>query len=326
MAASVTKSFTQAILCQLDRQGIKLDASLLTQLDNYNSKPRLPMQVQDTRWRALEVLRMPELGLRIGTSMLPQHFDTIGFLLLSSPSLSSAVDGLVDYSPIIGEGGKFSKSHTESGWQLRYDAQFVDAIELRIEAIFSSITQGARWITGKPVAPVCIKFKHGQHNNIAAYRHVFGNAEMLFNQPHNAIIFSDNDWTMSEREVNPAVQTQMIALAQQQLTQLQPQNMIDKVTLLLSNQPWLNRAQLAARLALSERSLSRQLQHAGTNYQNLAQHIRKHYAIAQIKNENVTQASLAKELGYNDESAFAKAFKRWTGLGFREFRQQDSRG
>ena len=57
----------------------------------------------------LESHRIEGVGLKIGLSMLPQNFDSIGFLLLSSPSLSVAVDSLINYSPIIGEGGVFAK-------------------------------------------------------------------------------------------------------------------------------------------------------------------------------------------------------------------------
>jgi AraC-like DNA-binding protein len=54
----------------------------------------------------------------------------------------------------------------------------------------------------------------------------------------------------------------------------------------------------------------------------MAQTIRKQHALNQIQKPEVTQASLAQYLGYNDESAFAKAFKRWTGIGFRAYREK----
>jgi len=326
VSASVTKSLTQAILGQLDQHNIQLDPALKAQLDKCRTEPRLPMPLQDALWRTLDAQRQPGLGLNIGASMLPQHFDTIGFLLVSSPSLSRAVDSLVDYSPIIGEGGKFSKLYTQSGWQLRYDAHFTDAVALRIEAIFASISVGAHWVAGKRITPVQIKFKHAQQTDIAAYNKVFGHADIQFSQAYNAMVFSDSDWNINQREVNPAVQAQMLALAKQQLTQLQPQNVVEKVSLLLTNQPWMTRAQLAASLAVSERTLSRKLSHGGACYKTLAQNIRKQYALTQVNNHEVTQASLADYLGYSDESAFAKAFKRWTGLGFRAYRQKHSLG
>ena len=78
---------------------------------------------------------------------------------------------------------------------------------------------------------------------------------------------------------------------------------------------------MAASLAVSERTLTRKLQLRGMTYQQLAQAVRKHHALEQICLAHVTQASLADYLGYSDEHAFAKAFRRWTGMGFREYRQ-----
>ena len=324
MAASVTKSFTQAILYQLEQQGIELPSELLSQLTQYQTDTRLPMPLQDSLWRYLEAHNRPELGLDIGAAMQPQYFDTMGFLLLSSPSLSVAVNSLVNYSPLIGEGGRFSKSHTQQGWQLCYHSLFTDAVAMRIEAIFASIAVGAGWVVGKKIKPVSVSFTHEQQTDITRYQQVFGSNPIRFKQKHNAIIYSDTDWHTRQRDVNPAIQSQILALARQQLSQLQPQkqSITHEVTTLLTNQPWLTRAQMATSLAVSERTLSRKLNKEGTSYQAVAQSVRKQLALTQAVKPDVTQASLAHYLGYCDESAFSKAFKRWTGLGFREYRRK----
>ncbi|MEW9797081.1 AraC family transcriptional regulator [Alteromonas sp. CYL-A6] len=321
MTASVTQSFTQAILSRLEQLNIAIDPELLSRIRQHQDDARLPMALQDALWQWLEQHNERGLGLHIGLAMLPQHFDTIGFLLLSSPSLSVAVDSLINYSPLIGEGGQFAKTHTAQGWSIRYDARFTIAVSLRIEAIFASIATGARWVAGKNITPVAVCFSHAQQAPDALYQQAFGEAEVNFEHAHNAIVYADSDWHYKQREVNPAVQAQMLGLANQQLAQLSPQNFVEQVEALLTNQPWLSRAQIAASLAVSERTLQRRLRASDTHYQALAQHIRKQHALAQIHKPHVTQASLADYLGYSDESAFAKAFKRWTGMGFRDYRR-----
>ena len=322
MTASVTKSFTQAILYQLELRGIELPSDLLSQLKQYQTSTRLPMPIQDSLWRYLATQNIPELGLNVGASMQPQHFDTMGFLLLSSPSLRVAVESLVNYSPIIGEGGRFSKAHTTLGWQLCYNALFTDAAAMRIEAIFASIVVGACWVAGKEIKPLSVSFTHEQQTDITHYQQVFGCSPILFQQKHNAITYSEDDWNRQQREVNTQVQSQMLALAKQQLSQLQSKSFKEKVVALLTNQPWLTRAQIATSLAVSERTLSRKLNKEGINFKDIAQSVRKQQALSQVVNPNVTQASLANYLGYCDENAFAKAFKRWTGMGFREYQRK----
>lgn len=320
MSASVTQSFTHAILNQLQQLGIHISPPLLTLIRQHNEQGRLPLAIQDSLWMELESHRIEGLGLKIGLSMLPQNFDSIGFLLLSSPSLSVAVDSLINYSPIIGEGGVFAKAHTKEGWCLQYEAIFTSAVSMRIEAIFSSIATGARWVAGKNITPVAVYFSHEPQAPVTLYKQAFGDARVCFNQPQNAVVYDEVDWHFRQREVNSAVQAQMLSLANQQLTQLKPQTFVEQVSALLTHQPWLSRAQIAASLAVSERTLQRRLSDLNVNYQILSQDIRKQHALAQITKPNITQASLAEYLGYSDESAFAKAFKRWTGMGFREYR------
>ncbi len=322
MTASVTQSFTQAILNQLAQLAIPIEDKLLASIQQHKGEERLPLLLQDKLW--LEVLRHGDkgIGLHIGLAMLPQNFDTMGFLLLSSPSLSVAVDSLIQYSPLIGEGGQFAKSRDKQGWAVRYEPMFTAAVDLRIEAIMAGIATGARWVAGKNITPVAVYFKHEQQATEAMYSRVFGEASVRFNQSQNAIVYDDDDWHFKQREVNPAIQAQMLELANQQLNQLTHHSFSDKVEALLTHQPWLTRSQIAASLAVSERTLLRRLQEADTNYLTMAQNIRKQHALNQIQKPEVTQASLAQYLGYNDESALAKAFKRWTGVGFRAYKEK----
>jgi AraC-like DNA-binding protein len=320
--ASVTQSFTHAIVLQLAQLGVTLPSDLAQQITQQHGQQRLPLAVQDAMWQSLEQLQRPQLGLHIGMALQPQHFDTIGFLLLSSPSLSTAVESLVNYSSLIGEGGTFHTAKVTHGWQIRYEDHFTVAVALRIEAIFASIATGARWVASKPITPIEVRFKHPQQNSSEQYRQAFGTAELLFEQSQNSITYSESDWHFRQREVNPAVQAQMLELAKQQLAQLQSQSLPERVEALLQRQPWLTRTQLAASLAVSERTLARHLAATNTSYNALAQQIKKQLALRHAEQPQTTQASLADLLGYSDEQAFAKAFKRWTGKSFSDFRRQ----
>lgn len=320
--ATVTQSFSRAILEQLAFYNIQLAPALRQALADYADKTRLPLPLLDALWQTLESHVEPGAGLKIGRALMPQHFDTMGFLLLSSPSLSVAVDSLINYSPLVGEGGSFSKVHESRGWKVTYDARFTAALVLRIEAIFASIATGASWVAGKNITPIAVSFSHPQQTSLANYQQVFGEAQVAFNQPENAVVYAEADWHCKQRDVSEAVQTQMLELARLQLSQLTPQSFEDKVRTLLTNQPWLTRNQMAASLAVSERTLTRKLNRFGVSYQGLSQDVKKAYALQHICEAHITQAGLAEYLGYSDESAFAKAFLRWTGMGFRAYQQK----
>ena len=74
---------------------------------------------------------------------------------------------------------------------------------------------------------------------------------------------------------------------------------------------------------MSERHLNRKLAEHGVSYKNISDKIRKNLAEKLILQGNVNQANLAIYFGSADESAFAKAFKRWTGMGFKQYKENN---
>ncbi|MEO6868734.1 MAG: AraC family transcriptional regulator ligand-binding domain-containing protein [Ginsengibacter sp.] len=69
----------------------------------------------------------------------------------------------------------------------------------------------------------------------------------------------------------------------------------------------------AANFNMSPRNLQRKLKKEKITYQELADKARQHLAIKSITSNNHPIKDIAFQLGYNEVSAFAKAFKRWTG-------------
>lgn len=70
---------------------------------------------------------------------------------------------------------------------------------------------------------------------------------------------------------------------------------------------------VAANLNVSPRSMQRKLQEEGVTYQQLADSIRKTLAIQYLNAKKYPIKEVAYLLGYNELSAFTRAFKRWTG-------------
>ena len=84
---------------------------------------------------------------------------------------------------------------------------------------------------------------------------------------------------------------------------------------------------IAAQLNLSERSLRRKLEKAGTSYQRLQQEIRFKKAQDYLLNTSLKLQEIAELLGYNDAATFCSAFKSWSGnLPPRQYAKQVRRG
>ena len=71
--------------------------------------------------------------------------------------------------------------------------------------------------------------------------------------------------------------------------------------------------ELAGNFNVSARTLQRRLQEEGLTYQQLAESVRKSLALHYLASGNYPVKEISYILGYNELSAFTRAFKRWTG-------------
>jgi AraC-like DNA-binding protein len=75
----------------------------------------------------------------------------------------------------------------------------------------------------------------------------------------------------------------------------------------------LSQEEVAANFNVSARSLQRKLREEGVTYQQLSDSVRKSLAMHYIRSGTYQLKEISGMLGYNELSAFTRAFKRWTG-------------
>lgn len=81
--------------------------------------------------------------------------------------------------------------------------------------------------------------------------------------------------------------------------------------MLASGEPRL--ADVARRLAVSERTLHRRLDAEATGFASLVDEARRERALLLVEDPALSASELAFLLGYSEPAAFFRAFKRWTG-------------
>ena len=77
---------------------------------------------------------------------------------------------------------------------------------------------------------------------------------------------------------------------------------------------------IASQLYRSASTLQRQLSAEGTSFRSLLQETRQGLAEQYLKEGRQSQAEIAFMVGFSDQSNFARAFRRWTGMSPGEFR------
>ena len=75
---------------------------------------------------------------------------------------------------------------------------------------------------------------------------------------------------------------------------------------------------------MSERSLHRRLREIGQSYQGVVDVFRREEAERLLLDGRVDMAEIAHRLGFADQSAFSRAFRRWTNMAPRAWLAQRS--
>ena len=77
-------------------------------------------------------------------------------------------------------------------------------------------------------------------------------------------------------------------------------------------------------VAVSPRSLQRRLSEAGTSFARTVDAVREERAKTFLRSGDVSLAEASWLLGFSEQSAFTRAFKRWTGVSPTEWRRAGS--
>ncbi len=80
--------------------------------------------------------------------------------------------------------------------------------------------------------------------------------------------------------------------------------------------------QVAQAVGFSERTLQRRLNRCGWVFADLVEAVRRSHAENLLQDGAMPLADVALSLGYSEQSAFTRAFKRWTCLTPTAYRKQ----
>lgn len=84
----------------------------------------------------------------------------------------------------------------------------------------------------------------------------------------------------------------------------------------------LSSERVAQLCGMSKRTLARRLEEIGTSLKRELDALRRARAESELKRSSLTVSEIGRAIGYHDPSVFTRAFKRWSGVTPRAFREQ----
>lgn len=185
------------------------------------------------------------------------------------------------------------------------------------EFAFAWFVVAARGATGVDVNPKRIAFEHPAPPSTAEHERIF-KCEIAFDEDATEITFAKEALDLPTKGGG---EPELVALLERHtealLAKLPPRDAFSSrvraamTPLLAAGDVTIDR--VAARLGASPRSIQRRLQEEGTTFQRVLDDLRKEVAMEYLTGRVHSISEVALLLGFSDQTAFHRAFVRWTG-------------
>ncbi|WP_121257493.1 AraC family transcriptional regulator [Nocardioides ferulae] len=313
----VTVHYALALLQAAEAGGIALPAELVARI---RAADRIPLTQQDELWEAFcSASPDPLAGLRLGARVQVGHLDSVGMLLVTCETLGEAFDELSAYAPVIGEGGSFTLRHDGALAHVQFTHRFVVRPVERSEAALATLLHLARWATGERFRPAGVWFTHPPLAPVADYGDVLGCATH-FSATHTSLGFTPDQLELPLAQANGALRDHLRELADRTLAGLDDQGIAVRVRRLIGEHPDWGRDRVAEHLAVSTRHLNRLLAEQGLTFRAVRERALQELTARWLQ-QGLRVTDIATRLGYSDETAFTRAFRRWHGTTPSRFRE-----
>jgi AraC-like DNA-binding protein len=325
--STVAASLLIDVVGYLERQGVEraelLRLLAITPTKLYDAQARLPGSVMERLWVVGEQLTGdPDLGLHTAESHNPGALSVFGYLLWSCQTCRDALGRLARYAAFLNNGLRVRVSDEEGGRTVcRFEAEpgldnYIERSPRQVmEAMATGTVIALRRLSPSPVEPVGISFRHAAPESIREQLRVFG-AGLRFGQNETSIVYASRDLGAILLSANAALLSVLEGQLQRMLAGFEANGPVSqRVAAVLARRmgdaPSLN--DVASELAMSVRTLQRELQANGVSYRKLIEDVKRDIAVQHLALPGVSVTEVSFMLGFSEPGAFTRAFRRWTG-------------
>lgn len=278
-------------------------------------------------WELLDRLqqRYPgrHIGLELGQLVRPEFVGVLGYLLLSSETVANALQGFQRYQRLLHDGDRATASLQDGCLRLSWTTDYGPSSRLSDEVLVVGMLTFIRQITGRPdLSPQAVHFSFAEPSVVKPYEQVLG-CPVFFQQTQTAILIDPEYLALPVNNHNAGLK-QLLEQQAQALMDVLPQTesfvQSLRTALLKALQSGEPTSRCVARLLhLSERTLFRRLEEHQLAFKEVLAQTRMQLAKEYLSEGRLTHSEIALLLGYSEQSAFSRAFKRESGLSPRQW-------
>lgn len=287
---------------------------------------RITIRAATLVWQsALRQVPDPNFGLRAALLTETGDFDLLVCLARSCATFGQALRLGVQYAALLDEMLACRLQRVEGGTLLSLGPRSAQYLPAVAEYVLLRLVLLGRQLLGDERDPIEVHFAHRRPKQLTLHRKLF-RATLRFECRELGLLLDPAVLDEPMPVPDPVLQRVLRPYAQLLLQRVEPRvstavRVRDALTELLPS-GFPSRAGVARRLGVGARTLARELEAEKTTYSAVVDDLRVELAIRRLQEGRTPIGEIACELGFRDQSAFTKFFKRSVGTTPSEYRQR----
>ncbi len=300
--------------------------NLPTPIDTIDSLQAVPADHFFALHELLDERLGPGFSVRVGQQMKMDDYGVLGLSWKTCSKAKEIFERSERYFKLLSDTYVF-KVEPEGDYSkiLLFRDAHRRGIELSNEATFSATVVVLQAMTGSDINPVKVSFKHRPPSNITSYQEAFM-CPIKFEQTQNYIAYKTEDLEMRTVKADDSINRFLVERVEEETKGIEPSSnqLISDVEVLIRNAlpsgiPGIT--EVSEHLGMSNRTLTRRLSENKVTFRDLIQKTQEEISIDLLKTTSRSVAEIAFQTGFSEQSAFNRAFKRWTGHSPLEYRK-----
>lgn len=290
-----------------------------------NGTPYLPIKLL---WEVYELADRnlePGFAVRFGTRLIPEDYGTLGLSWKTCWTAREILERTERYMILVTNIGSIRVSEKEEVITLHlFREPLSRGTAMSNEVSFTMLVNVLEVVTHKPIKPIDVAFQHPSSGNKKPFLDFF-QCSVNFNQEGNLIRFRSADLDIPTLKADKSIHQFLVERMEEEAKgiQVNANKLVNDVQSLIkealpSGIPSV--IQIGKHLGMSSRTLKRRLTEKGFTFRDLVKNTQEDISLELLKNSSHSIGEIAFQTGYSEQSAFNRAFKRWTGQSPVEYR------
>lgn len=282
-------------------------------------RARLPSRLADVAFeRAAAQIADPAFALRAADCWHPSNLGTMGYAWLSSRTLHTGLKRMERFSRILGNRFSYRCVDEAAGVRFIYDhgRGEADVGPLMTDFTLSILIAMCRINFGSRLSPASVCLRRPRPADPRPWLDFFG-CPVAFDAANDSFLLDPQIAEAPLPSANIPLANTFDSILTQQFAAFLEDDVVSRcksylLQQLTSGPP--TAQDVSSALGLSQRSLQRRLAELGLTFQGVLDETRHELARRYLDDPDKSVTEITFLLGFSEQSAFTRAFKRWSGM------------